>query len=325
MTFPKTSLPERTFLEQSFANLREVSESDIAIIGAAYGTPYPAEAEVAYVLVTGSAHAPGAIRTAACESSSNIDHYDFDLGGPLLANSKKRLVDCGDLILVPEDGVGNRAAIQKATSVILEIKAVPLLLGGDDSVPIPFLRAFAEHAPIDVLQLDAHIDWRDSIGGIQEGYSSTMRRAAECGYVRSITQVGIRGVGSARDKDVSDAFDWGARLITVTEARNIGPDQIVAAIPHGGNLVIQIDCDVFDTSVCPAVNAPTPGGFRFEEVSDIVQRVIGARGLAGFSIVELAPKVDVNQISATVAARITCKAIGALCRVPGSDAQGDAS
>lgn len=316
MAFPKVSLPKRTFLEQSNANFEDVAEDDIVIFGAAYGTPYPTEAEVAYELGTGSADATDAIRSAACESSCNIDHYDFDLGGPLLGNGRRRLIDCGDLVLEPEDGAGNRAAIHRATSAILENNAVPFLLGGDDSVPIPFMRAFARNGPIDILQLDAHIDWRDSIGGVRDGYSSTMRRAAECGYVRSITQVGMRGVGSARAKDVVEASDWGAQLITVEHARRIGPDEIVAVIPDGGNLVIQIDCDVFDTSVCPAVNAPTPGGFRFEEVSEIVQKAIGVRGLAGFSIVELAPKHDTNQISATVAARITCNAIGALCRVP---------
>ena len=325
MKFPHTKIPTRTFLEQSAVEFEDIAEGDIAIIGAAYGTPYPTEAEVAYELVTGSEHAPDAIRTAACESSSNIDHYDFDLGGPLLADGGTRLVDCGDLILEPEDAVGNRSAILKATSVILERKAAPFLLGGDDSVPIPFLRAFADNGPVDILQLDAHIDWRDSIGAIRDGYSSTIRRASECGFVRSITQIGMRGVGSARNQEVSDALAWGARLITVNEARSIGTEEIIAAIPQGGNLVIQIDCDVFDTSICPAVNAPTPGGFRFEEVSNIVQKAIAARGLAGFSIVELAPKFDVNQISATVAARITCNAIGALCRLSGQSRQGSVS
>ncbi|MEP5758390.1 MAG: arginase family protein [Litoreibacter sp.] len=325
MTFPHTGRPTRTFLEQSAVEFEDIAKGDIAIIGAACGTPYPTKAEVAYELITGSYDAPNAIRMAACESSSNIDHYDFDLGGPLIADSGKRLVDCGDLILEPEDAAGNRAAIQKATSVILERKAVPFLLGGDDSVPIPFLRAFAEDGPIDILQLDAHIDWRDSIGGIHDGYSNTMRRAAECGFVRSIVQIGMRGVGSARNQDVSDVLAWGAKLIAVTEARSINTDEIIAAIPHGGNLVIQIDCDVFDTLVCPAVNAPTPGGFRFEEVSEIVQKAICARGLAGFSIVELAPKFDITQISATVAARITCNAIGALCRLSDRIGQGDGS
>lgn len=317
MTFPKTGLPKRTFLEQSAAKFEDVADGEIAIFGAAYGTLYPTKAEVSYELATGSADAPGAIRTAACESSCNIDHYDFDLGGPLLGNSGRRLIDCGDLVLEPKDGAGNRAAIQNATSAILRAGAVPFLLGGDDSVPIPFLRAFAGQGQIDILQLDAHIDWRNSIGGVRDGYSSTMRRAAECGYVRSITQVGMRGVGSARAEDVADASNWGAQLITAEHARRIGAEEIVAFIPKGGNLVIQIDCDAFDTSVCPAVNAPTPGGFRFEEVSDIVRKAIGAHGLAGFSIVELLPEQDINHISATVAARITCNAIGALCRVPG--------
>ncbi len=62
------------------------------------------------------------------------------------------------------------------------------------------------------------------------------------------------------------------------------------------------------------MNAPTPGGYRFEELAEIIRIVIAARGLAGFSIVELAPELDLNAQSATAAARLVCNAIGAYAR-----------
>ncbi|WP_166434021.1 arginase family protein [Roseovarius spongiae] len=304
----------RSFLDQPRIAPDAVGASDLVLIGAPHGTPYPDRNEVSYAVETLSAGAPQAIRDAANECSSNIDHYDFDLGGTLLADSGRRLVDCGDLALTPQDGPANRAAIQEATDAILGRGGTPFLLGGDDSVPIPFLAAFRDRRPVDILQIDAHIDWRDSIGGERMGYSSTIRRASEHDFVRSITQVGMRGVGSARAAEVDAARDWGARLVTVGETRELGPRGIAALIPEGGNLVIQIDCDAFDTSVCPAVNAPTPGGFMFEELAALVRTVIEARGLAGYSIVELVPGEDRNMISAIAAARITCNAIGALAR-----------
>jgi agmatinase len=293
-----------------------VAPGVIAILGAAHGTPYPAETEVGYDTATGSAGAPAAIRAAACQSSLNIDHHDFDLGGPLLHDGRRELVDCGDLALVPGDGTGNRAAIRAATRAILDRGAVPILIGGDDSVPIPFLAAFDGGPPVDILQVDAHIDWRDTIGGVHEGYSSTMRRASERPFVRSITQIGMRGVGSARPVEVEAARAWGARLVTVPEARRLGPEGIRDLIPAGGRLVIHVDCDAFDPSVCPAVNAPSPGGFGFEELAAILRGVIAGHGLAGFSIVELAPDREGGAISALSAARLTCNAIGAFARVP---------
>ena len=55
--------------------------------------------------------------------------------------------------------------------------------------------------PFFVLQLDAHIDWRDEVKGVRDGYSSTMRRASEMPWVKGIIQVGARGVGSARREE----------------------------------------------------------------------------------------------------------------------------
>ena len=72
------------------------------------------------------------------------------------------------------------------------------MFGGDDSTPIPFITGFAGSPPIAILQIDAHIDWRDTIRGERYGYSSTMRRASEQSHVWRIVQAGMRGLGSAR-------------------------------------------------------------------------------------------------------------------------------
>jgi agmatinase len=306
--------PARCFLDQPLVPPQELRAGDIAVIGAAHGTPYPAKAEVGYDTATGSAQAPGAVRWAAIQSSSNIDHYDFDLGGPLLADGARRLVDCGDLVLSPLDGKANRTVIGATVSDVLARSAVPVLLGGDDSVPVPFLAAFGPGAPVDVLQIDAHIDWRDSIGGETFGYSSTMRRASELPFVRSITQVGMRGVGSARPQEVQAAHDWGARLVTVAEARGHGMAALAASLPTGGRLVIQVDADAFDPAVAPGVNAATPGGFLFEELAELVRLSIARCGLAGFSLVEIVPARDPSGITAIAGARLVCNAVGALCR-----------
>lgn len=304
--------PERSFLDQPIAGLDGLRVGDAVLFGAGYGTPYPPKGEVGYTLGTASSDAPMAVRAAVNQSSTDITHYDFDLGGPLLPPGT-RLVDLGDLD-GGADGTANRALIERTTLAVLAAGAFPVMVGGDDSVPVPFLRAFAGEGPVDLLQIDAHIDWRDTLGGVRDGYSSTMRRASELPFVRSITQVGMRGVGSARSEEVEAARAWGARLVTVREARAMGMAALAQSLPEGGRLVIQVDADAFDPSVCPAVNAPTPGGFRFEEVADLIAAAIHRKGLAGFSVVELVPGQDPHGLSANVVARLICNAIGCALR-----------
>ena len=300
--------PNHSFLDQPIVGLDDLRAGDAVLFGAGFGTPYPPKGEVGYTLGTASSLAPEAVRLAVNQSSTDITHFDFDLGGPLLPPGS-RLVDLGDLA-EGADGRQNRERIESATRSILSAAALPVMIGGDDSVPVPFLRAFADQGPVDVLQIDAHIDWRDSLGGVRDGYSSTMRRASELPFVRSITQVGMRGVGSARPEEVEAALAWGARLVTVREARAVGMKALARSLRPDGRLVIQVDADAFDPSVCPAVNAPTPGGFRFEEVSDLLGAAIALKGLAGLSVVELVHGQDPHGLSANVVGRLICNAIG---------------
>ena len=286
-----------------------VGSGDIVILGAGHGTPYPATKDKGYDVATGSSDAPQAIRDAATQNSSPLTNYDFDLGGPLLDRDQPGLFDAGDLLPDAGDDTANRASIAAATRGIVAAGAIPVLLGGDDSVPIPFLADFAGK-PVHILQIDAHIDWRGTVAGERYGYSSTMRRASEQGHVRSSTQVGMRGVGSAGPAEVQAALDLGgARLVTVEAARGLGPQGVAGRIPEG-DLIIQTDLDAFDPFVCAAVNTPGPGGFSFAETAAILKAAIASHGLSGLSMVELVPARDFDGRSANAAARAICNAIG---------------
>ena len=119
-------------------------------------------------------------------------------------------VDCGDVETDEADHAASRDRIRTAVGTLLDRGVVPLLLGGDDSVPIPLLEAYAGRAPITILQIDAHIDWRDEVQGENLGLSSTMRRASEMPHVERIIQVGQRAIGSARVRDHADALAAGS-------------------------------------------------------------------------------------------------------------------
>ena len=109
-------------------------------------------------------------------------------------------------------------ACARRSGQILDAGAVPILLGGDDSLPIPMLEAYAGRGRFTILQIDAHIDWRDEVQGERLGLSSGMRRASEMAHIERIIQVGQRGIGSARPSDLADARDWG---VTFFPARGV--------------------------------------------------------------------------------------------------------
>ncbi|HTO32308.1 MAG TPA: arginase family protein [Pararhizobium sp.] len=306
MTYRLTPAPE-TFLGIPAATQAPVGS--VAIFGALHGTRYPGAA----IAATEPA-APDAVRQAITAASVHIDHWDFDFDGPLLNGSALDVVDLGDVATIPDDNAGNRAAIEAATRDIRAAGAIPILIGGDDSAAIPFMRGLGDVEALHILQIDAHIDWRDRIGEETQGYSSTMRRASELPFVRSMTQVGIRAVGSARREEVEAAKAWGSRLVTMRQVRTNGVAAIADAIPRNGTLLIHIDVDALDPSICPGINALSPGGLWLEEVTDLIASALAGRTLAGFSIVEFQPRSDINGMTATVVGRLICHVLGNLAR-----------
>jgi agmatinase len=277
------------------------------IFGAGHGSAYPGRDSL-------SASAAGAIRQASQADAALIEHWDFDLGGPLFGGQPISCIDVGDVATAADDSAGNRARIEAKTAEVLALPAVPILIGGDDSVVIPFLAGFDGHGPIWVLQIDAHIDWRDELHGERHGYSSPMRRASEMAHVQSIVQVGMRGVGSARQAEIDAAAHYGSHLVTARQIHAEGVNAALRHIPDGAHVVITLDCDGLDPGLMPGVAAPSPGGLTYTEVIDLIAGVGKRTRIAGFDLVELCPEADVGGLSALTAARLVVNAIGAVVR-----------
>lgn len=283
-------------------------DADIAILGAPHGTPYEPGA------LSHSADAPAAIRAASARDIPRREHYDFDVGGKMLAHPRLKLADCGDVPGDPSDPQGNRDAIRSSTADILEAGAVPILLGGDDSVPIPFLEAFAGAGPLWVVQIDAHLDWRDERGGESLGWSSPMRRISEMDHVVGMVQVGLRGTGSAREEEVAAARDWGSHLITAADLHERGVESAITLVPEGARVVVTFDCDALDPAIMPGVLSRVPGGLSYTQAVSLIAGLARGRKLAGFDLVELSPARDADGLSALTAYRIVANAISAISR-----------
>ena len=269
---------------------------DIAVLGIGSATPYP---------VGSYCHdAPDAIR-AARSWPTILEQHDFDLFGVEPSDGVLPdgviAADFGNLDTVadaaPEVTASNRAMIRGAVTGLLDAGIVPFVLGGDDSVPIPVLESYCgfDGGPISILQIDAHIDWRDDVGGETQGLSSNMRRASEMAHVGKIVQLGARGIGSARKGEVQAALDYGVAFHTMRNL--IEPDGIaraVAELPEGVPVYIALDVDSMDPVVMPAVIGAAQGGLSYWQMMQIFEAIAARAPICGFNMVELMPARDVN-------------------------------
>ena len=280
--------------------------ADAVLFGAPHGTPYPG--------IDNAPHAGSmqALREAMANDADWVDHWSYDVGGPLMGTRGFRLGDLGDLPTTAQDGQGNRALIRDTAAAIAAAGAVPLMVGGDDSVPIPFLAGLEGLGPITILQIDAHIDWREERRGEPLGYSSTMRRASELPHVERIVQVGMRGYGSARSEEIGVADAWGAEIVTARDVHHHGVAQVLERIPEGSRVAVTIDLDAFDASLMPAVMAPSPGGLDYTQVTDLIAGVVQRGELVAFDLIEFVPARDQHRVCAFTAAMLVQFAVGTL-------------
>jgi agmatinase len=241
---------------------------------------------------------------------------NFDLGR--VGFDPAAVADGGDVPVDADDPAGNRARIGAAVGRVLAARAVPVLLGGDDSLPIPMLGAFAGQGPVTVLQIDAHIDWRDEVQGERWGLSSTMRRASEMAHVERIVQAGQRGIGSARAGDLADAQAWGVNFVAGADVAREGIVRALELIPEGAEVVVVLDCDALDPSVMPGVIARVAGGLGYWDVLGLLEGVTAKARIAGLAVTEFMPGRDIDGQGAAVAAGIVTTALGLI-------APGDAS
>jgi len=235
----------------------------------------------------GAAGAPSAIRAALASGHSNrATESGGELGLDLVVE------DLGDLPL--EEGSGDAARISDAVEAASREGAVPICLGGDHMVTFPIVTGLARvHGTVNILHFDAHPDLYDDFEGDPLSHASPFARIMENGLARRLVQVGIRTMnGHCREQ----AKRFG---VEVMEMRDFHPDRV--PIPDAP-LYVSIDLDGLDPAFAPGVSHHEPGGLSTRDVLSVLHRIDG--GIIGADVVELNPSRDINQMTATVAAKL---------------------
>jgi N1-aminopropylagmatine ureohydrolase len=245
--------------------------------------------------------------SAIIDASRNLELYDAEL--------RRSPYRVGIHTLPPVEIIAGDAAAmveraEQVTSELLRCGKFIVTLGGDHSISIGVIRAFARRYPsLSVLQVDAHTDLRDEYEGSRLSGATIMRRTIE--VVACTAQVGIRSISEAEAELVAERRlpVWLASEIAAQQAQ--GRREWIAAVVNalGDEVYVTLDVDAFDPSLVPGTGTPEPGGLGWYEMMELLAAVAAQRRIVGCDVVELSPLLE-GHVSPVVAAKVVYKLIG---------------
>lgn len=301
--------------------------------------PVPFEATTSYG--GGTSKGPAAV----LEASKQVDLFDHETGRPYAAGiamldipksvarwnsaAKKTaavVIDKGGVVdrktraaakEVNAYGEKMNAWVYKTTRELLADGKMPVILGGDHSVPFGAIRAYAEQFPgLGILHLDAHADLRDAYEGFTWSHASIFHNVmTKLDGVAKLVQVGVRDLGHAEsemirtsngrietffDSDLAARKEEGVPFATIA-------DEIVTALPN--DVYLSWDIDGLDPTLCPGTGTPVPGGLSWNEAIGLLRAIKRAgKRIVGLDLCEVSP--GETEWDANVGARLLYKMIG---------------
>jgi agmatinase len=204
--------------------------------------------------------------------------------------------------------------VYKECNKILSEEKKLVLLGGDHSTPLGYLKALGERfKDIGILQIDAHCDLREAYEGFTYSHASIMHNALKLEGIKSLTQVGIRDFceeekdfAKKSKKKVNIFFDrdMNYQMIEGKTWKTIC-DEIVKTLPK--NIYISFDIDGLQQKYCPNTGTPVAGGLEVDQVFYLFNQVKKAgKNIIGMDLNEVGKDVwDAN-----VGARVLYRMIG---------------
>jgi len=255
--------------------------------------------------------------------------------GTALVNRGLRVIDRGNLAgpgnpwELSVDGYRHLDEVVKwnrqvhdAVYAELNLKHLPILLGGDHSLGIGSISAVARHCretgkKLRLLWLDAHADFNThelSPSGNIHG----MPVSCLCGFgppeltgmggqvpaisPKWIRQVGIRSVDPGEKRFVHEqgleVFDM--RYIDEMGMRHT-MEQALSGLDARTHLHVSFDVDFLDPEIAPGVGTTIPGGPTYREAQLCMEMIADTGLLGSLDVMELNPALDVRNKTAVLA------------------------
>jgi agmatinase len=252
---------------------------------------------------TGTNYGPRAIRDASDQFSFFNANRDLDL------SKHYKMADCGDVNVNPGAAVQTMARAEKMVEKIMESGAMPVTIGGDHSITIACVRAFAKkYKGAGLVLVDTHFDTAIDFDGEQLSHTCPIARAVDAGFdPKRIALVGIGGwLNPKSERDY--AVEYGIKVFSVEDIWEQGAAEIAkqaakVASNGSGDVYLTFDIDSIDAAYAPGTGVSTPGGMNSREAITMAYE-LGKMGISGFDLVEVSPSWDSDGITSRLAVRL---------------------
>jgi agmatinase len=266
-------------------------DADAIIVGA----PFDDNIEI---YQEGSALAPQAIRKAS----------QFFAGQSLQKQSIHQLnvLDYGDIQEKLSFEKMNEELSAKVSEIIAK-KARPIVLGGDHTIAYGTAKGIADAKEnIDALiWVDAHLDLMNEYPEGKENTRATiLRRIIDKKWIQpeQVYFIGPRGHNIGWE-EVEFIQKNNMNILSTKDFQNKKQYQeFIDTILKHKTIYVSVDLDVLDPAFMPGLSVPEPGGLSTRELFSLINAL--AKNIRCLEIVELNPKLDLNELSAKVAAKV---------------------
>lgn len=294
-----------TFLGVSFQeDMRDLDGPDVAFVGA------PLDAGTTYR--SGTRWGPKGMRDVTGLSQG----YNHELGVDLYESL--RMVDCGDITVIPGNLEKSFDQIDRAMAYIHERAVFPVVLGGDHAIGYPDVRGLAPYIDgnIGIIHFDRHPDISE-LSLDERMHGTPFFHATNIPNVppENLVQIGIGGWNTSRI-GIKNARERGVTSITVSDIDRWGLERVTEmaleiAWRNAAVVWLSFDIDVMDPAFAPGTGTPEAGGLLPREALRMLS-MVAREGLAGMEVVEVAPPYDVAEITSMLGVRVICDVLGTL-------------
>lgn len=313
---PLLSDPEHGYISECILPPERLEEAEFALIG------FPIDIGASYRMIPGirpSGGSPAEGQMGIRRALGFCRTYSFTLDVDM--KTATAIADMGNVFIANTDRYPEAfGKLERVMRTVLAAGATPIVLGGDNSTSYITFKTFAEYheGRVGLIWLDAHTDTSDHYRGDRYWCGSPMARILELPSdlvdPRNLVMLGIRGFDHSAAM-IKVARDAGVPMYhaELVHERGVIPiaEEILSRVQHGTKaFYVMWDPDVLEAAFVPGHAVATTGGLLPHQIRQLI-RLFGLSGAGGMDVVEVAPGLDVRDVTVRLASETVLDFISA--------------
>jgi len=286
---------------------QELNRADVGIIGIPYDT--------SVLIRRGCRFGPEGVRSALAFSTSYEPGLDIDLTKGIA------IADFGNIDPMHTDVLETHRRVELVMTEIRRLDVTPLAIGGDHSLAYPLIKSLCNvtNGHVGAISIDAHLDLRISHHGEISSGTPFRRMLEEIPHKQvlgeNFVEIGINGWHNSSFY-MDYARKQGIRVITAREVHQRGIQDVIEEtlqrVTDGTEaFYLTFDIDGLDFAAAPGTCAPNAGGLTAYQGLEAVYQLCRHPMSSGMDVCEVAPPLDVLDLTSTMGSALAMNFIGA--------------